>query len=280
MENALDQPALRFVENRYSDSEVEQMMRQFRDRGWVILPDVLERESVDPFVAQLEGLLVHVGTKYTIPDDTPHYLHGLFAPRARQVLPVSLSASAAQPLPSLHTTILVIQANGDASDVPTWHKDRAPDGMPGQEYHYPLDVFLAYYFEDMTDEHGPTQVIPGSHRDVTMTPQTPGVPVDSIYCRKQDALLIDQRTWHRGTPRSVAGTRFLFVYGLCAVPHFYGSNFQMPRVQRRAWMNARNVRDRVLLGGPFAPPDLEELELMREELERPDRPQVSFPRQT
>jgi hypothetical protein len=276
----VDLPALEFVESPFTSEEVDGMMRQFRDRGWVVLPDVLKRETVDPFVRQLEGLMVHVGYKYTIPDDTPHYLHALFAPRGRQVLGPALSHSVARPLPSLHTTIVIIQARGDASDIPEWHKDRAPDGMPGTDYHYPLDVFLAFYFEDMTDDHGPTLVIPGSHRDVTITPQTPGVPVDAVYCRKQDALLIDQRTWHRGTPRKVPGTRFLFVYGLHAVPHFYGASFHMPRSQRHAWMNASNIRDRVLLGGPFAPPDQEALASMQEELKREGRPVVSFPRQT
>ncbi|MBI5545274.1 MAG: phytanoyl-CoA dioxygenase family protein [Deltaproteobacteria bacterium] len=276
----MEKPALEFVESPYSTSEVEELTRQFRERGWVILPDVLKRETVDPFVRQLESLMVHVGHKYSIPDDSPHYLHAVFAPRGRQVLPSSLSHSVAKPLPSLHTTILVIQTKGDASDIPEWHKDREPDGMAGAEYHYPLDVFLAYYFEDMTDDHGPTLVIPGSHRDVRMTPQTPGVPVDTIYCRKQDALLIDQRTWHRGTPRKVPGTRFLFVYGLCAIPHFYGPTFHMPRSQRRAWMNASSTRERVFLGGPFAPPDQDTLKLMQEELETEGRPVVTFPRQT
>lgn len=276
----MDQPALRFVEELYSDQEVDTMMQQFRDKGWVILPDVLKRETVDPFAAQLESIMYHDGLKYTIPDDSPHYIHCTYAPRGRQVLPFALSHSLTKPMPVLHTTIVIIQTKGDSSYIPEWHKDREPDGMPGEEYHYPLDVFLAFYFEDMTDDHGPTLVIPGSHRDALITPHREGVPVDTIYCRKQDALLIDQRTWHRGTPRKVPGTRFLIVYGMYAMPQFYASTFHMPRSQRRAWTSARNLRERVFFGGPFAPPDKEALEMMLKELEKEEQSRRAFPRQT
>ncbi len=272
----MEKPALEFVNELYSDDEVDKMLSQFREKGWVILPDVLKRESVDPFVVQLEELMYHDGLQYNIPDDSPHYLHAVFAPRGRQLLPDALSHSQAKPVPSLHITIIIIQADADSSYIPDWHKDREPDGMPGKEYHYPLDVFLAFYFEDMTDDHGPTQVIPGSHRDLSLTPFLEDAPLDTIYCRKQDALLIDQRTWHRGTPRVVPGSRFLFVYGLYALPHLYGNTHHMPRAQRRAWMKAKTSKDRVFLGGPFAPPDVEALERMLDMHKANELPNVTF----
>jgi ectoine hydroxylase-related dioxygenase (phytanoyl-CoA dioxygenase family) len=68
--------------------------------------------------------------------------------------------------------------------------------MPGKEYLYPLDVFLAFYFEDIDEDHGPTQILPGSHRDVSLRPNT-DAPVESILLNMEDALLIDQRAWHR-----------------------------------------------------------------------------------
>ena len=59
---------------------------------------------------------------------------------ARQLLPDTLSHSQAKPKPCLHTTIVIIQKDGNTSYIPDWHKDREPDGMPSKEYHYPLDV--------------------------------------------------------------------------------------------------------------------------------------------
>lgn len=277
----MDKPVLAFVEELYTEEEQKKMLAEFRDKGYVILPDVFKRETVDPFREQLEGIVVDTGLGWTIPHDSPHYVHCTYAPRSRQLLPASLSHSVAKPKPCLHTTIVIIQKDGDTSYIPDWHKDREPDGMPSKEYHYPLDVFLAFYFEDITDEHGPTQVMPGSHRDTTMTPHNKDLPVDTIYCRKQDALLIDQRTWHRGTARKVDGTRFLIVYGIYAMPFFYGHVSHMPAAQRRAWINAKNSNDRLFFGGPFAPPDRQAWEEIGKELDEQDKaggPSCSFAR--
>lgn len=267
----MESPALEFVEELYDQDDVDKMMVEFRDKGYVILPNLIKRESVEPFKEQLEKLIYRDGNCYKIPHDSPHYTYPVKAPRGRQVFPFALSHSKAKPKPNLHTTIVTIQKDDDTSYIPDWHKDREPDGMPGEEYHYPLDVFLAFYFEDITDEHGPTLVIPGSHRDVTMTPYMEELPVDRIYCRKEDALLIDQRTWHRGTARTAPGTRFLMVYGVCAMPHLYSALAHMPVSQRREWMNARTVNDMVFFGGPFAPPDRrawKETEEVLDELEK------------
>jgi hypothetical protein len=273
----MDEPALKFVEDPYGEDQIDGMVREFQETGYVVLPDAVRRESVDPFMEQIEALMVFDGLQCAIPDHAPHHVWSAFAPRARQVLPLVLSRSSARASPSLHTTIQVIETEETRGYAPDWHKDREPEGMPGEQYHYPLDVFLAFYFEDLTEDHGPTLVIPGSHRDVSLTPFNDS-PVEPIICRKQDAVLLDQRTWHRGSPRKAQGIRFLIVYGISAMPHFYSSVLQMPRSQRRAWMNAKNTKDRIYLGGPYAPPDEEALNEMLQELRRTGAPRTVFPK--
>ncbi len=264
----MDEPAIQFVEGAYSDNETQKMIAQFRNKGYVVLPDVIKGETVAPFVKQLEEIMSFDGIKYFLPDDQPHYMHCAMAPKARQILPAALSHSQAKPKPCIDTTIVIIQTKDSVAYIPDWHKDREPDGMPGNEYHYPLDVFLAFYFEDMlTDDKGPTLIIPGSHRDVSLTPTKNADQVEPIYLRKEDCLLIDQRAWHRGSLRTVPGNRFLIVYGVYALPHFYGNTSHMPRSQLRAWIRAKNINDRIYLGGPYSPPDIEDLDLVRKELE-------------
>lgn len=263
----MEKPALRFVEELYSETEIATMMEQFRSEGYVVLPDVLDRSTIDPFVEQLESIMFHDGLSWRLPDDAPHYIYCANSPRGYQVLPPALSRSAAKPYPCLHTTIVVIQKGADDSYIPEWHKDREPDGMPENEYHWPLDVFLGFYFEDMTQAHGPTVILPGSHKDPSITPWSDSVDPVPIYCRKQDALLLDQRAWHRGTSRKATGNRFLIVYGYFALPHFYGATFRMPRAQRTSWLHASSIRERILYGGPFAPPDKEDIETITHAIE-------------
>lgn len=275
----MKEPALRFVEEPYSEETVQTMVRDFQEKGYAILPDVFERGSVDSFVDQLKEIMYFDGTKYTIPDESPHYIHCAYTPRVRQILPDVLSFSSAKPFPCLHTTILVIETDEAHGYAPDWHKDREPEGMPDNAYHYPLDVFAGFYFEDMTEDHGPTLLIPGSHRDGSIHPGS-NSPVEPVYCRKQDALLLDQRVWHRGTSRKAPGYRFLIVYGYYALPHFYGTTFHMPKSQRMAWMQSRNMKDRIFFGGPFAPPDHETIEEMSGWLDSNNKDRISYSKQT
>ncbi len=273
-------PKAKFIEESYQIEEVNRMVSEFQEKGYTILRNVFERESVKEFKKQLEELMYFNGNAYTLPDDTPHYIHGALAPRGRQLLPYLLSHSEAKPMPVIHTTIIVIETDEARGYAPEWHKDRQPDGMPGKEYHYPDDVFLAFYFEDIDENHGPTQIIPGSHRDVNLKPNT-DAPVESIYLKMEDALLIDQRTWHRGVSRIAPGTRFVIVYGVYAMPHYYGTTKQMPRIQMKHWMNATSLKDRVYFGGPFAPPTQETINAFQEEFNESIFLQnMIFPKQT
>ena len=136
----------------------------------------------------------------------------------------------------------------------------------------------SFYFEDIDEEHGPTQIIPGSHRDVGLMP-TSGAPIESILLNMEDTLLIDQRAWHRGVPRKAPGTRFVVVYGIYALPHHYSCNFSMPQAQIHEWMNAKNVSERVYFGGPFAPPTQETIQTFSKELEHSEvLANISFPK--
>jgi hypothetical protein len=275
----MNETSLIYNQNPYSKEEVDCFLEQFREKGYVVLPKVFERDSVLAFRRELESIMYFNGNAYTIPDDSPHYIAGALAPRGRQPLSGSLSHSIAQSMPALHTTIIVIETDEMRGQyAPGWHKDRQPDGMPGAEYHYPQDVFLAYYFEDVDEDHGPTQIIPGSHRDVNMKPNT-DAPVESIILNMEDALLIDQRAWHRGVSRKAPGTRFVIVYGMYAMPQHYGSTFQMPRMQMHHWMNAKTTKDRVYFGGPFAPPTQETINAFQEEFDNCEYLQnITFPK--
>lgn len=142
----MEKTSLIYNEAPYSDDEIASFTEEFRNKGYVVLPKVFDRESVKQFKEELEKIMFYDGTAYTIPDDKPHYIVSVLAPRGRQVLPYALSHSIAKAMPALHTSIFVIETDEMRGQyAPEWHKDREPDGMPGNEYHYPKDVFLAFY---------------------------------------------------------------------------------------------------------------------------------------
>ena len=191
----MEEPALRLSQEAYEEETVEEIIHSYQTKGYAILPGVLERDSVDPFLKQLEAAAYHDGVEYRMPDDLPLYVWAAQAPRVRQILVPALTHTQAAGIPSLCNTMWMIQPQDQPELVPTWHKDREPEGMPGSEYHYPIDVFVGFYFDDVTEEKGPLKVIPGSHWDSRITPYT-GEPHEIALCRKEDGVLLDQRVWH------------------------------------------------------------------------------------
>ena len=249
-----DQPALKFNSDLYTPEVMGTILDQFREKGWARLPQLFERESVDAFVEQVHRARFHNGLEWTLPDDQPIFVWAAQAPRIRQVIVPAMSYSVAPPVPSLFLSVWIIQPVDTPQVVPKWHKDRQPEGMPGNQYHYPDDVFVAMYFEDMTEECGPALIVPGSHRDGAITPWS-GEPHEAMLGRKEDGILLDQRAWHCGMPRTLPGTRLTALYGYFPVPLFYGAPLRMPRAQRDAWMKAGSREDQGFWGGIFRPPD-------------------------
>ena len=249
---------LRFVTQPYHPNQVGNLLATFREQGFAVVPDVFERESVIAYrQAVYETVLANrVNGRPAMPEASPLSIAPTRAPRLRQILRRALSPSAMSPHPSLFEIAwLIKEASADKpSDDGGWHKDREHDAGLWREYHYPRDIHIAAYWEDMTPEMGPTQVLPRSHWDPTISPQAPGVVPASFLARAQDLVIWDQRCWHRATPRSVPGLRILTLFGFFPVPIYHGEPHHLKIAQREAWLNATNDEDRVLYGGTFAPP--------------------------
>ncbi|MFI2856765.1 phytanoyl-CoA dioxygenase family protein [Paenibacillus sp. JSM ZJ436] len=106
--------------------------------------------------------------------------------------------------------------------VSKWHVDEAlffplPEGVE-LDARIQLPVYLMnalYYLEDVTEELGPTQVVPGSHRagkDLGFTEHIESYngqgPV-SILAKAGDCLVFNSQVWHRGAPHMSHSPRYV-----------------------------------------------------------------------
>lgn len=95
--------------------------------------------------------------------------------------------------------------------VSKWHVDEAlffplPDGAE-LDARIPVPVFLMnalYYLDDVTEEQGPTQLVPGSHRAGKAIRHAEEIgdykgqgPI-SILAEAGDCLVFNSQIWHRG----------------------------------------------------------------------------------
>ena len=96
---------------------------------------------------------------------------------------------------------------GPRSDFPerAWHRDFV---FPGDR---PVSINTILFLDDMTDEVGPTRVMPGSHRgEAAPPPEQVGQPLPgevTAYAKAGDAILINSAIWHTGGRNQGGGLR-------------------------------------------------------------------------
>ena len=243
-------PSLEFSEEPYGPNQLGNILAQFRARGFAVLPAVFKRDSVDAFREEVEAAVEKdEDGRLFLPDDCMEMVWPLRAPRLRAPLQGALSPSQMAPQVSVFETSWLVRESGDMRG--DWHKDREQEGMPGQEYHYPLCVHLGIYYRDMEPEDGPTGVIPGSHQDQKLNPYN-GSREELFLAKKEDVVMWDQRLWHRAHGRSKPGLRVFSIYGFHAVQAFQAYKLrQMPRSLANAWVDAKGTEDEVFYGGAY-----------------------------
>jgi hypothetical protein len=86
-----------------------------------------------------------------------------------------------------------------------WHRDFV---FPGDR---PLTINTIIMLNEMTEERGPTRVIPGSHRGTELPPPdqiTKPLPGEvAVYAQPGDAVFINGAIWHTGGRNDTDGVR-------------------------------------------------------------------------
>jgi len=98
------------------------------------------------------------------------------------------------------------------------HADWQPLTLPPEVMSHPgvkIPIYITtahYYLDDLTEELGPTQFIPGSHR-AGRAPKGDtsyqGLGPQSILCKAGDVVIFRSEVWHRGTANRSQQVRYL-----------------------------------------------------------------------
>ena len=121
--------------------------------------------------------------------------------------------------PDCHSIGMTAWMTGTGRPAQTLHADWQPLRLPAEVMENPevkIPIYITtthYYLDDITEELGPTNFVPGSHR-AGRPPQESetsfkGVEEQSIMCKAGDAVVFRSEVWHRGTPNTSGRTRYL-----------------------------------------------------------------------
>ncbi|MBA3845617.1 MAG: phytanoyl-CoA dioxygenase family protein, partial [Planctomycetes bacterium] len=253
---AAETPALRFVQEPVHPNDEGNILLTLRERGFATISNVFERDSVDGFLAQVTASVTAKETwwhPYEVPEDCALTIHPTRAPRLRQMLRRAFSPIAPGPHVGLVSSGWIVRPHSpDPKVVHDWHKDgdHLVLGCRDGHYDYPSVIHAVMYFTDMTPAHGPTYVIPRSHRDPKLSPHA-GTPDEAFLPQKGDVVLWDQRTWHRGSARTVPGLRMMAIHCFYPLPTAINSVPTMSPAQRQALAAATDPIDQLMYGGTW-----------------------------
>ncbi len=254
------EPALKFNTQLQHPNDLGNALLHFREKGYAIIHGVFDSETVDDYVAQLKSIIVK-GSQwyqpYELPLESPLVINPARAPRLRDAIQTAFAWEREKPTISLASPSWLLKpSNPDQKLVHDWHKDgdhwgygsvNAPGG-----YHYPAWIHTAAYFTDMTPEHGPTYVIPRSHRDPSLSPYDPkGFHEEPFLPGKGDVVIWDQRAWHRGSARKVEGMRIMMNFAFFSTPVRTPRTIKPCEAVRQAYLDAKDPVEKMLFGGPF-----------------------------
>ena len=225
--------------------KIDTWVEQFHRDGYLFLTDVLS----PPVTAQLRDDLDEA-----LAGDSPRsegciqLYHRMF-----ESSPANLRLFDLEPIVTFAERLIdqvchVIHNNSFRTPVgaglSTWHQDDPPhyivtDGKPPSNVRLPVLLFTCNYYLTDVDavEHGPTQVVPGSHLFGAPPPHpTEGTQYESQVVSNLgpagSVIMFNNQVWHRGAPNTSDRIRFVtqVSYARRVIGHKYSPfmNYAMP----------------------------------------------------
>ena len=231
--------ANRTIDRRQIDAWVDQFHRD----GYLFLRNVLSPEHVAELRSDLDRVLEDQPARARI-----HLHHRMFETsranlRLFDLEPVVTFAEAliAEVCHVIHNNSFRSPVGGGIS---TWHQDDAShylvtEGEPPTNIRLPVLIFTCnYYLTDVeTVEHGPTQVIPGSH----LFGGDPPNPIEGTAHEDEvvsnlgpagSVVMFNNQVWHQGGPNTSDRVRYItqISYARRIIGHKYAPfmNYTMP----------------------------------------------------
>ena len=146
------EPKLRFPTGSYHANHVGNLLLQFQETGYCVLPDVFERDSVDEYLAQVQAALVPGQHSRLELPPSPLRIAPTRSPRIREIVRTAISPAIMRPNISIFEVAwLIAPAEKPGAIANAWHKDRDHQNLTCKDaYSYPMDIHVGMYFSKIS----------------------------------------------------------------------------------------------------------------------------------
>ena len=200
--------AAKRVETDWASLSLGQRIRSLEVDGYVVIPDLLSADQLASIRAELKRLPT-TGTDYSEHQRGYSHVQWSDSPTAIDVIALPAMVTFLETLfgDELICTSCAYAVSQSGHPGIAIHTDAQPYGSKifGLGASSPCLVRVLYYLDDLTPEHSPFKVIPGSHLSL----HADGNPYqrylahedeEMVVCRAGSAVIINQKVFHANYP--------------------------------------------------------------------------------
>ena len=254
---------------RVRKTPTPQGSEQLERDGFALIRDVLDAEATAALAAEIAAVFETSGTDRER-DARNEFRYAMLnrSPLAQKAIASRAILDAIEPLlgEDCHVIANTAWRNAPGHRGGLWHIDAGPhvprpENVPWPDaIPYPVFAIGVHLFlEDCTLAHGPTAVLPGSHRSGRLPPMDRLDDLDLSFENKSpvllpakagDAILFVSDVWHRGTPAQEGKGRFFLQvhYGRRDIAQRILTTEEVNHLSPEAIERAQTERERRLIG--------------------------------
>lgn len=242
---------------------------QLEQLGYAHVPNVLDAHEIAALAAEIDNVFAN-SRRDRKQDKHNEFRHGMLSrsPLSQTAIAKRALLDVIEPLlgDDCHVIANTAWRNRGGHTGGPWHIDAGPhvprpEGVQWpDEIPYPVfAIGMHLFLEDCTMAHGPTAVLPGSHRSGRMPPYERMNDLELTFDNKAavylpakagDAILFVSDAWHRGTPAEAGKRRFFLQchYGRRDLAQRIVTTDKARQVSKAAAERAESERERLLIG--------------------------------
>lgn len=221
-----------------------QHFSEYKENGYTIFEKVYNQDQIQAWIKKFRQLQEESFESEKAPMAFPNMIElapKLMLPNKANPLILDFAEMVMGPFVQINDSVIFgsnsVSKEEAKNKVNGWHRDRFAMVPKGDSYQRPSTMNQLCYLQDLTEEHGPLRVIPGSHRKgITMKDEERLVPhADEllIQVKAGDVVVFHNALLHTGSPNtSPGGVRLIIGGSYNSTWMRHTDNHSGPNVQR------------------------------------------------